>query len=249
MKDAIKSWHFVSWLFRGWIRLTALGKWNTPVPSRKQFRPADMLRQVIIVGGGEHARVVAEAILARGELNLLGFVDSIPAQALVPGVSYLGRDKVLDTYPDCSLVLGFGTAPQTLDHRRELVGSLGTGKRWAVIVHPTAYVAPSAHLGSGAVVLPHAVVHTYADVGAHVIVNTGAVVEHEVVVGAYAQLGPCAVVGGGAIVGEAAFIGMGAVVRDHRRIGAGAVVGMGAVVVGDVPDGCCVLGVPARVKP
>ena len=210
--------------------------------------PADMPHRVIVVGGGEHARVVAEAILARGELDLLGFVDPLPADALAPGVRYLGGDDVLDEYPDSRLVLGLGAVLQP-GRRRALVDSIGTGRRWVAVVHPTAYVAPSAHLGSGAVVLPHAVIHARADVGAHVIVNTGAVVEHEVVVGAYAQLGPRTVVGGGAIVGEAAFIGMGAAVRDHRRIGTGAVVGMGAVVVGDVPDGRRVLGVPARIQP
>ena len=189
--------------------------------------------------------MLAEAALASGTWDLIGFVDAQLGDPLASGVPCLGREDAVHDYPGAVLVLGFGAIAQ----RQVMVQRIGSGRRWAAVVHPTAYVAPSARLGEGSVVLPHAVVHARADVGPHVIVNSGAVVEHDVAIGAFAQLGPRVVVGGGASIGEAAFIGMAAAVRDHRRIGAGAVVGMGAVVVGDVADGLRVWGVPARHAP
>jgi acetyltransferase-like isoleucine patch superfamily enzyme len=41
-------------------------------------------------------------------------------------------------------------------------------------------------------------------------------------------------------------VGAGATILPGVRIGAGARVGAGAVVLRDVPDGHCVVGVPAR---
>jgi acetyltransferase-like isoleucine patch superfamily enzyme len=54
------------------------------------------------------------------------------------------------------------------------------------------------------------------------------------------------VVGGQSHIGDDVHVGMGAVVIENVRVGAGAFISAGAVVVGDVPEGARVQGVPAR---
>jgi acetyltransferase EpsM len=144
-----------------------------------------------------------------------------------------------------ALVLGFGGP---LDARRRAVAMFPRDAAWATVIHPRAWVSPSAAVEPGTVVLAGAIVNAGARLGPHAIVNSGAIVEHDVVVGAHAHVAPRAVIGGGATIGEEAFVGLGAAVRDHRIVGPGAVVGMGAVVVGDVPAGATVAGVPARPR-
>lgn len=201
---------------------------------------------LIVVGGGEHARVVAEAARSAGGFDVLGFVDPHPCEETVAfGLPRLGGDDALDSYPEASLVLGLG-AIGSLD-RRVVVERIGSDRRWASVVHGAAWVSPSATVGHGAVVLAGAVVNTRASVEHHVIVNSGAIVEHDARIGAYAQIGPRAAVAGGASIGPSAYVGLGAVVRDHLSVGARVVVGMGAVVVRDVPDGVRVMGVPAVI--
>ena len=48
-------------------------------------------------------------------------------------------------------------------------------------------------------------------------------------------------------IGDNVFIGAGARVLGGIRIGNGAVIGANAVVIGDVPDGATVVGIPAKV--
>jgi acetyltransferase-like isoleucine patch superfamily enzyme len=48
-------------------------------------------------------------------------------------------------------------------------------------------------------------------------------------------------------VGRNCFIGAHAIVLPGVRIGDGCIVGAGAVVTGDVPDGCIVAGNPAQI--
>ena len=60
-------------------------------------------------------------------------------------------------------------------------------------------------------------------------------------------MAPAAAIGGGTSIGEQCYLGLGCRVRDHVRIGRRVTVGMGAVVVGSVPDDTTVVGVPARV--
>jgi acetyltransferase EpsM len=215
-------------------------------------------RRLVILGGGEHARVVAEAAIASG-WEVVGYTDaggSAPGSS-APGASAdrampvprLGTDAdVAARLADVggtggAFVLGFGGP---VDARRRAVAAFPRDARWATVIHPRAWVSPTATVEPGTVVLGGAVVNAGARLGPHAIVNSGAIVEHDVVVGAHAHVAPGAVIGGGATIGQEAFVGLGAAVRDHRSVGRGAVIGMGAVVVGDVPPGATVAGVPAR---
>jgi len=204
--------------------------------------------RLVLVGGGEHARVVAEAARAAGApFDLLGFVDPQPCEETSKrlGLPRLGDDRALAACGDAMAVLGVGTTGAG-GVREAVVERVGPRVRgWATVVHGRAWVSPTADLGPGAVVMAGAVIQTGARVGEHCVINSGAVVEHDVVVEDFAHVAPGATIGGGARIGRGAFVGLGAAVRDHVRIGARAFVAMGAVVVGDVAANARVMGVPA----
>jgi acetyltransferase EpsM len=209
-------------------------------------------RPLVIVGGGEHARVVAEAAAGADTWRVVGYTDPDPGHATGPlqAVPHLGDDA---TYAAAlrratgldrpSLVLGFRGTAEARDRATDAYGSDAT---WATVVHARAWVSPSATLEPGVVVLAGAIVSTGATIGRHGIVNTNTVVEHDVVVGPGTHVAPGAVIGGGTRIGRDVTIGLGASIRDHVTIGDGAVVGMGAVVVDDVAAEATVVGVPAR---
>lgn len=115
------------------------------------------------------------------------------------------------------------------------------------LVHPAAWVSPSAQLGEGVFVGAGVVVQAEAKIGRAALVNTHATVEHHVEIGAGAHLGPGAVLAGLVQVGEEAMIGAGAVVKDRIQVGARAIVGAGAAVVQNVAPETTVVGVPAKV--
>ncbi len=224
-------------------------------PAPEAADPGVSAQELVVLGGGEHARVVIEAALASpGTWRVTGLVDPTPAERTVAltGVPRLADDVAFATgflaAPPAErphLVLGIGL-PGGAAARTALVAAFGPAASWATVVHPAGWVSPSAALGPGTVILAGAVVNAGAFVGAHVIVNSGAVVEHDARIGDRAHIAPGAVLGGGAAVGDGTMIGLGALVRDHVTVGAGAVVGMGAVVVADVPAGVTVGGNPAR---
>jgi acetyltransferase EpsM len=214
---------------------------------------------LIVIGGGEHARVVIEAARTRpDQWTIIGFVDPVAVETTMrlTAAPYLGDDDTIDVaLADAAVgdgpwaVLGLGGAG-TPGLRRRLVerfhARAATSLRWATIVHSSAWVSPTARLGPGTVVLAGAIVNSGATVGAHAIVNSAAVVEHDVVIGDFTHVAPAAVIGGGATIGQDGFVGLGARIRDHVRIGDGATVGMGAAVVDDVAAGVTVIGAPAR---
>ena len=149
-----------------------------------------------------------------------------------------------ETAPSAAL-LGTGETD-----RRPLADRLRAGG-WELpaLVHPRAHVAATASVAAGTIIAPGAVVGAAAQIGECVVVGRGALVGHHTVLGSFSTLGPGANIAGNVGLGESAFVAMGAAVRDHVSIGAGAVVAMGGVVVGDVPPGVEVRGLPAAVYP
>lgn len=214
---------------------------------------------LILIGGGGHSLVVADAARRCG-LVLAGVYDDDAEPAAVKrlGVARLGR--TLDPPPFaeawdpqlreatrrrvlCIVALGDMAA------RARVLMAFGAGlaRHAATVQHPGAIVEASASVGAGTYVGPGAVVHSFASVGAHCIVNSGAIVEHECTLAQNVHAAPGAILAGRVTVGEDTLIGLGARVLPGVRIGAGCVIGAGAVVRRDVPAGATVAGVPARV--
>lgn len=203
-----------------------------------------MAAALALVGGGEHAAVVLDALRA-GDRDVAGVVSPSEADAVRLGLPWLGDDAAfLASRRDLECVIGVGGPPdlrEKISKRYEK-----SGFRFASVVHPRAIVASSALLGEGVAVLAGAIVNPRAQLGRHAIVNSGSIIEHDGVLGDFSHAAPGTVTGGGVRVGACVHLGLGCRVRDHVRVGDGATVGMGAVVVRDVEAGSTVVGVPAR---
>lgn len=191
---------------------------------------------LILIGAGEHARVVAEAAAASG-WNLLGCTGNDMGKGLP---MLLGEPPIAALWH-----AAFVGNARTFSGRRERVLAM-TERSWATIIHPSAVVSPSARIGHGTVILPGAIVHSGAVVGDHVVINTGTIIEHDVIVGDFSVLATAVATGGGSVIGQGCYLGLGCRIRDHVTIGDSAVVGMGAVVVKSVAPGMTVTGIPAR---
>ena len=80
-----------------------------------------MRARIVVIGGGEHARVVIEAIRSgRGAQEVIGFVDPEPCEETTRRlrVPRLGGEGVLVEHPGAVGVLGFA-APDARERRQE----------------------------------------------------------------------------------------------------------------------------------
>lgn len=94
------------------------------------------------------------------------------------------------------------------------------------LIHPRAYVADSACVEEGAMIMAGAIVDVRAVIGEAAVLWPGACVNHDAAIGANAFVSPKATVCGFAEVGAHSFIGAGAAVVDHARVPEGSFVKM-----------------------
>lgn len=203
--------------------------------------------KVAIVGAGGLARVIAEAIDSRGEHEVAGFLDD-RARGRFCGAPVLGKLAALRGLKargigGVALALGDGF----LELRLRLIAAIrATGLAPIKVIHPTAWVSPTAQVGAGSYVGPLSVIHTGARIGAFCVIWSGCVVEHDNRVGENAFLAPGVTTAGYAEIGRDAFLGTGATVL-RCRVGRMATVGAASLVRTGVAPRSIVMGVPARV--
>jgi sugar O-acyltransferase (sialic acid O-acetyltransferase NeuD family) len=197
------------------------------------------VKRAVVFGASGHGRVVAD-ILHASNWEVI-FWDEDPAKTSESNKVFLAGK---DLGPNGGLVMGIG------DNRtREKCVKAYPSHFFIGAVHPASYVANTAVLGVGSVVMAQAVIHPNATIGEHCIINTGAIVEHDCTLNDFVHVSPGAVLAGNVAVEKGAWIGAGAVVKNGVRIGPYAVVGAGAVVVKDVAAHEVVVGNPAKPMP
>jgi UDP-perosamine 4-acetyltransferase len=201
---------------------------------------------LVLLGAGGHAKVVLSLARAAG-FALHGVCDPALARqgmAQWRGLPVLGGDEALDGLSPSAVALanGVGQLVQgTL--RRDLYERLARrGFRFPVLVHPHAWVDPSAVLAEGVQVMAGAVIQADCHVGENTIVNTRASLDHDCIVGAHVHIAPGACLCGTVSVGAGAFVGSGATVLPNLTLGERAVVAAGATLARNLPH--CQMHVP-----
>lgn len=146
------------------------------------------MKKLLIIGTGGHGQVLAEVAMACG-YDRVDFLDDRNPCA----VGTTDRAEALaGGYDGVIVSIGNNDLRRTLIQRLQAVDA-----PIATLVHPRAFVAPSATLGEGSVVLPGAVVNTNARVGKGCILSIGALVDHDATIDDFSHVNAGAVVAAG----------------------------------------------------
>lgn len=147
-----------------------------------------MSKKLIILGSGGYGHTVADVAEQLGH-NILFLDDSLPDHPLSSFVDCIGEGV--------EFIPAFGNNAFRMEWINRIEES---GGQLATLIHPTAYVSPTATINPGTVILPHAIINTDVVVGKGCIINLGAIVDH------------------GCILEEGVHICLGAIVKGENRI-------------------------------
>lgn len=134
-----------------------------------------------------------------------------------------------------------------IEERAHLRDSYGIPlDRYVTFIHPTAYIAKSAAIGSGCVICAHSVINTNARLGHYCTILPNVTVEHDTILGDSCFAADQACIGSNVTIGEGVFIGLNSTVRTWARVNEYSFIGMAATVINDVAARTTVVGNPAR---
>jgi sugar O-acyltransferase (sialic acid O-acetyltransferase NeuD family) len=194
------------------------------------------INKYILLGGGEHSRVIADVLLD-SQATIHGYFD--PVQRTLYNLKWLGAYNG-NLFPDSLAVVSIGNNRSRMEVTQNVQHSFGT------VIHTSALISKFARHGVGCMILHGSVIQTGSRLESHVIVNTKAQIDHDCVIGSYAHIAPGAILCGTVEIGEGAFIGAGAIILPGRKVGAWSVVGAGTVVTKNIGEGDTVVGNPAK---
>lgn len=209
------------------------------------------MNDIIVVGASGYGREVFQYVkdlaAVRPDIRPKGMLDDDPGLRAEPGgEAIIGDTRTYAIQADDRFVVSAGNPAV----RQALAERLaGRGATFFTLVHPTAYVSPTARIGTGCVVSPFASVGSRAQLDDHILLVMYASVAHDCTVGSFCSFSPYSAVAGGSVVGPRVFLGGHALVTPMRHVGQDSKIAAGAVVYRDVPEGSLAAGNPAKVLP
>jgi sugar O-acyltransferase (sialic acid O-acetyltransferase NeuD family) len=207
----------------------------------------------VIWGSGGMAKKLFD-VVRMNDSKVIALFDRNPhVKSVIEGVPiFYGEDGLRQWIASgacempCNALAGVGW-PQGSE-RIELLNFLSRyGFLTPSVLHPTAFVSPSAKVARGCAILTYAIVDAHSTLGEGCVINDAARVGHDCVLGKGVFVAPGAKLLGKARIGDNVLIGANAVVLPGVAIGADSIVGAGAVVLKDLPSHVVAVGNPARI--
>lgn len=201
------------------------------------------MKQVIIIGTGGHAKVVADIVSLSGD-KVEGYLDDIHPEGVFLDRPILGTTTDYVKFTQCEFIVAIGNSSV----REKIVLGMPDAV-WYTAIHPAATISSvGTTIGEGTVVCANAVINPCATVGKHCIINTAACVEHDNTICEYVHISVGTKLAGHVIVGKHTWVGIGATVSNDISVCDHCLIGAGAVVVHNIDSPGTYIGVPAYKK-
>ena len=207
-----------------------------------------MDNQLIIVGGGGHAKVIIDIFNEAKKFKIIGYTSKVkPDGDFVNEVPYLGSDVILKEYLNKGVKNVFVAIGDCKVRNNVFTDLTSEGFNIVNAVSKFARISPSVTLGKGIAVMPGAMINIDSVIKDNVIINTGVTIDHDNIINKSAHIAPGTNLAGNVTIGTGSFLGVGTNVIPGVKIGEWAIVGAGSVVIEDIPSYTTSVGAPSRV--
>lgn len=207
-------------------------------------------KPVIIIGAGDHAKVLLDILLEQ-DVTVIGLTDkNISKGNCIYGVSVIGDDSEILKYEtdEIELVNGIGSVGNTSIRQKVFSSLKEKGYVFRSVIHESSIISKRTKLGEGVQLLAGTIVNTEAEIGDNTIINTKTSIDHGCVIGKHCHIAPGCSFSGCVKVGDGTHIGTGTSIIQGINIGKNVLIGAGSLVIHNIDDNEKAFGIPARVQ-
>lgn len=198
-----------------------------------------MKEPIVLIGGGGHCKSCIDVIEQGEEYQIVGILDA-PEKVgeRILGYEIIGTDddfiELLKTISNYLITVG---QIKSAAKRVKLYSMVKNGGgSLPAIISPNAYVAKSATIGEGTIIMHNAIINAEAHIGANCIINSKALVEHEAIIGDFCHISTGVIINGQTKVGDRCFVGSNAVLINNISISDEVIISAGSRVLMDLNE-------------
>lgn len=205
--------------------------------------------KVIVIGGGNYAKVVISILKKINSFEIVGYTDVMDHGDIL-GVKYLGKDDVLEELfiesNIRSAVIGIGQLQDASIKKKIILELKHIGFNFPVIISPTAVVNEEVVVGEGTIIRDNVVISASTKIGKFTIIGTSVNISYDTEIGDYTNISLGSNIGIEISIGNEVLIGMGSTVMNYKKIVDNCFIGAGSVVIKDCLEPGLYFGAPAK---
>jgi sugar O-acyltransferase (sialic acid O-acetyltransferase NeuD family) len=213
--------------------------------------------KILIIGSGEHARMIVELIHEQKKYQIAGFVTDKRKKLgkIIYGYKIICYEKNLKLFLKKNkgiryYALGIGDS-NGMKFREDLQKKYDKILEPATIISPNAIISKFAKIGKGTIVEAFSKIMNGAKIGKHCMIESFTAINHDQVIGNNTFIGnnvslACTKIGANCIIGDGSTIGF------KVKIGSNCIINQGTMISKDLKNNFIAYGQPAsffRIKP
>ncbi len=204
---------------------------------------------LIIIGGGGHAKSCIDVIESEGKYNIVGIIDvKSKIGETVLGYPIIGSDDDIKTlitkYKSYFIALG---QIKTSAIRKKIFNNIKDFDiNFPTIISPKAYVSKHSNVGIGNIVMHNVIINSSVKIGDFNIFNSNSVIEHDCNIEDFNHISVSSTVCGTVNIGSNSFIGAGATINNNIILGNNIVIGSSSLVNKNILEKGIYIGNPIR---
>lgn len=210
-----------------------------------------MIKKIIIIGSGGHAKVVINEILKQSKYKIEKIIDIKNFGKKIK----IGKKKlIIANYKkfdwrniNNQTFLFVAVGDNYL--RKKIVNEIEKKNKkikWATLISLDAIVSNDVKFKPGSLVVSGSIINPGTKIGAHCIINTRSSIDHDNFFDNFSSCAPGVTTGGNVKVGEFSFLGIRSTVINNIKIGSKTIIGANSLVTKNCLSSYIYYGKPAK---
>lgn len=209
------------------------------------------MKNIVLIGGGNHAHYTIDIIQKEGKYNILGIIDSVSEVGSEKfGFKILGRQedllKIISQNNIDGGIISIGDNWSRYNVYTQ-IKEIFPNFLFVNAIHPSVIIGNDVKLGCGIIAMAGCIFNPKSKIGNFTFFATGAQIEHDCEICDFASVSAGSVTGGFVKINKFSAITLGVTIFDRVEIGENVVVGSGSLITKSLPDDVLVYGNPAKI--
>lgn len=196
-----------------------------------------MKKNLVIIGKGNHSKVVLEMIKEKKDLKLILHIDGRNF------VKFKNIYKKTKKTLYCHIAIGSNYVRNKIYNK--LIQDFPKIK-FISLVSKKAIISRMSIIGDGSLIMPGVIINAQSKIGKNCIINSGSIIEHDNFFADFSSCGPGVVTGGNVKIDKFSHLGIGSVVLNNCKIGLNTIIGANSTVTKNCKKNSTYIGSPVK---